>query len=291
MGDVPMRTAEGGRCARPAAHLFCLLRITARLTQRAPWRMPRLRAALAALLIVTGATSPALSGAWMFEPGDGVAIITTGFTGSANAYDADGRLQPIPDYRKFELRAHVEYGITPWLTGVLKTEGRLESQSDTERSFAGAGGRIRLAHTDRMVMSAQAIAYTPGLDDSGLWLDGEPAAFDARLLIGRSFSLFGRPGFVDAQAGYRVTEGDAADEVHIDLTLGLKPTPRWMLLAQSFSTISVGSGPSYRYDKLQASVVRWIRDGIGLEVGLTGTIAGVSALQERGAFASLWYEF
>lgn len=229
----------------------------------------------------------------MFAPGDGVTIVTTAFTGSANAYDADGRLQPIPNYRKFELRAHLEVGVTPWLTGVVKTEGRLESQSDTDRSFAalGVGGRVRLVQSERMVLSAQAIAYTPGLDDNAVWLDGEPAAFDARLLFGRSFHLFGTPGFVDAQAGYRVTDGDAADEVHIDLTLGLKPTPKWMVLAQSFSTIAVGGSAPYRYDKLQGSVVHWIRTDVGLEVGVTGTIAGVSALQERGAFASLWYEF
>lgn len=220
-------------------------------------------------------------------------IVTSAFTGSANAYDADGRLQPIPEYRKFELRAHIEYGFTPWLTGIVKSEGRLEVQDLDVRTAGvdGIGARVRLKETDRAVLAAQVIGYTPGLDRNGAWIESEPAALDARVLFGRGFTAFGRHAFFDVQGAYRFSAGGTDDEVHVDLTLGFRPVERWLLLAQSFSTISVGAEEPYRYHKIQASAVCRVYKGFSLQVGATGTVGGVSALQERGAFAAIWYEF
>lgn len=252
-----------------------------------------LHVGLLAGAFVLAFSGPASAGAWLFEPGDGVVIATAAFTGSANAYDENGRLQPISDYRKFELRAHIEYGVTPWLTGVFKTDGRLETQDgqDTTTGVTGLGARARLAKTDRAVISAQLVGYTPGLDTNAVWLQSEPAALDARILFGRSFMLFGQPAFIDAQGGYRATASGGSDEVHLDLTLGLKPSPRWLLMAQTFSTISINASEPYRYHKVQASALYRLAHGFGIQLGATGTIGGISALQERGVFSALWYEF
>lgn len=257
----------------------------------------RVAAALAMAALTTGMAigpaGPAGAGAWMFEKGDGVAIVTTAFSKSTKSFDENGRLQPIPLYEKFELRAHIEYGLTPWLTGVFKTEGRLESQETTVdvKGVDGLGARVRVAGTERSILSAQLIAYSPGLDRNGLIVESEPAALDARILFGRSFEAFGRPAFVDAQAAYRLSQGGENDELHLDLTLGLKPTPKWLLMAQSFSTFSTGQDAPYRYHKVEASVLRRIARGFGVQLGATATVAGVSALQEQGVFAALWYEF
>ena len=61
------------------------------------------------------------------------------------------------------------------------------------------------------------------------------------------------------------------------------------------TTVSIGSGtvwfPASRWSKLSGSVVIDLTSRWSVELGLFGTLAGVSALQERGAKAALWYRF
>ena len=67
------------------------------------------------------------------------------------------------------------------------------------------------------------------------------------------------PAFFDLQVAQRFRGGGAPGEFHADFTLGVRPAPRWLLLAQSFNVISEGAGswgfPSYEYYKLQLSAV------------------------------------
>ncbi|WP_453962917.1 hypothetical protein [Amorphus suaedae] len=235
----------------------------------------------------------ALAGAWTPERGDGVVIVTGTFSGAAKGFDADGRLEPLPEYRKFELSAHVEYGVTDWLTGVLHSAARLETQDAnlTTTAVDGIGLRARVARSDRMVVSAELNGYTPGLDRNGLWVESEPATLEARALLGYAFEVRDLPAFVDVQGAYRFSEGGQDDEIHIDVTLGLKPTPRWLLMAQSFTTLSAGKASDYRYQKLQASALCWLTAHHGLQAGVSGTVDGVAALQERTVFAAIWYRF
>ena len=240
-----------------------------------------------------GGGGPAHAGAWTPERGDGVVIVTSVFSGAAKGFDADGRLQPLPEYRKFELSAYLEYGLTDWLTGVVHSSARLETQDRDVRttSVDGLGLRARVARTENMVVSAELTGYTPGLDRNGLWVDSEPAAAEARILLGYAFSLRDRPAFVDVQGAYRLSAGGEDDEIHLDVTLGLKPTPRWLLMAQSSTVLSAGNAPDYRDHKLQASAVCWLTPRHGLQAGVSGTLDGVSALQERAVFAAFWYRF
>ncbi len=54
---------------------------------------------------------------------------------------------------------------------------------------------------------------------------------------------------------------------------------------------SAGNAPDYRDHKLQASAVCWLTPRHGLQAGVSGTLDGVSALQERAVFAAFWYRF
>ncbi len=102
------------------------------------------------------------------------------------------------------------------------------------------GARVRLFEVGNYVISLEASlrAASPSarrfLDMKDQW------QADARLQIGRPIEIFGLPGFLDGQIGYR-SRGQAGDEIRADVTCGLRPFDRWLLLAQSFSAITPGA--------------------------------------------------
>ena len=67
-----------------------------------------------------------------------------------------------------------------------------------------------------------------------------------RLQALRGFEAFGLPWFIEAQLGYR-TRGQSGDELRADLTLGLRPRPDLLLMAQSFSAFTPGAVASGGY--------------------------------------------
>lgn len=56
------------------------------------------------------------AGAFMQEEGRGQIIISSTFDRSDRFFDASGKLQPLAQYRKFELTTYAEYGLRDWLT-------------------------------------------------------------------------------------------------------------------------------------------------------------------------------
>src|SRR5665213_2208422 len=70
-------------------------------------------------VLVFGSSGDADAAAFLEPAGQGQVIVTTSFTDSANAFDASGRLVPVASYRKFELNAWMDYGLTDWLTLIV----------------------------------------------------------------------------------------------------------------------------------------------------------------------------
>jgi protein XagA len=58
--------------------------------------------------IGSGGIEEAWGGAWLLSPGDGQAIVYSDFSGSAQAFNAQGHLIPVRQYRKFELGTYIE---------------------------------------------------------------------------------------------------------------------------------------------------------------------------------------
>jgi protein XagA len=105
----------------------------------------------------------------------------------------------------------------------------------------------------------------------------------------------GWPAFVDVQFAQRFRMGEPPNEFRADLTLGLQPQERWLLLIQSFNVISEGAGsfstPSYSYSKIQLSAVYALTHSLSLQFGGYTTYMGRNALQENGLVLSAWYRF
>jgi protein XagA len=221
---------------------------------------------LAGLYFLVGA---ARAGAWVYPEGKGQLILTTAFADARGAFDAAGRLVKTPSYRKFETRFFLEHGLTDWLTligegSAMRFQGGGESAGMSQLNLlimeakagmpltlpaalsgtkyeglglGAAGARIRLFTYGDYVFSAEA-GLRAASAVARRFLDMRDATqVDARLLVGRSFELFGFTGFLDTQIGYR-TRGQNGDEIRMDLTAGVRPIERVMLMAQSFSAVT-----------------------------------------------------
>jgi len=255
---------------------------------------------LAALILVL-APACALAGAWTLERGESKLFVTSTFTYADKAFDDEGSLVEVPEYRKFDLSTSLEYGFRPWLTllarGELKEEKVDEPVDPTmtvpvSRSFgAVAGGaRARLWQASHWVFSTELSAFSGGFDTTGTQNPSDGPAVEARANLGFGDELLDRPVFADVSAGYRSRfDPDEPDEVKLDLTLGAQVLPRWQVLAQSFSTFQVDGDTHYH--KLAGSVVFSARESLHLQVGGIATVAGRNAVREVGGRIGFWYEF
>ena len=245
----------------------------------------------------------ALAGAWTLPKDEGQAIAGAIYTKSTHAFDDQGNAQPIPTYDKLDVELLFEYGATDWLTVLLSPEilsidiAAPINADSTSPGYLDFGARARLWSDATSVVSVQVIGSLPGMhdDDNPAEIGNTDAELDLRLLYGRSFTLANCPAYVDAQLAYRFRFDDPSNEVRIDLTLGMRPHPRFALIAQSFNTISDGTANDIfedgREHKVQLSAVWNLNENWAVQLGGIATVAGEDALRERGVVAAVWRRF
>lgn len=267
------------------------------------------------------ATTVARAGAWLWPENHGQALLTTTFADAQKAYDSNGRLVATPPYRKFETQLYIEHGVADGLTFVgegaaMDFSGASETTIDLARSIAeakaglpisdgrtpglhyqglglgAAGARLQLARFGDYILSTQATlrAASP---QARRFLDmRQPVAADARLLLGRFFTLAGMSGFLDSQIGFR-SGGQNGSEARLDLTAGMRPFPDFLIMAQSFSAVAPRGGvaPVMAAQKFQLSAVYDVTSSISLQIGGVIAILGVNSPAERGVFSGLWWRY
>ncbi len=247
--------------------------------------------------------APACAGAWTQDAGNGEIIATTFVDQASQAYDLSGKLTPTPLYRSMQANIYVAYGVTDWLTAIVRpgvqssTLGAPENQRYTGLGDSEAAVQARVWRDDSTVVSLQAGVRAPTIGGAtNLLLQGPSGPeYDFRLLLGRNFSLWDHSGFVDFSAGYRLVGDGAPDERHIDVTLGYYVTQDLMVMAQSFNTISNASNnpqfPCWSQSKAQLSLVYSLNPQWRAQIGVYTTLAGQNAYRENGALLALWRKF
>ncbi|UFZ07986.1 hypothetical protein LQG66_17520 [Bradyrhizobium ontarionense] len=250
-----------------------------------------------------GSTTPALAGAWTLDAGTGAVVFTGTAMQSNSAFDSGSKLQPIPRYSKDEAQALIEYGVTNWFTAMFQPSLQhvdIAAPFSARRSGLGytdIGGRARIWSDASWVVSAQAIVRIPGVFDKT-----NPAAIgytdpeiELRGLAGHSFKAGALPAFVDLELAQRYRLGGPPNEFRADITFGIRPAEKWMLLAQSFNVLSEGAGSwgygSFAYHKFQLSAVYALTPTLSLQLGGYSTYWGRNALQENGLVIGAWYKF
>lgn len=266
--------------------------------------MKRFAALLMLSLLNIGlSAAPASAGAWPQAEGTGQLITTLATSTSDTGFDGRDTGRNL-EFRKWELSPLFSWGVGADTSLFLKpTVQRLAA----DRSGGGTdhtsgltdtelGGTFALWRGAGSVFSLQPMVRLPFFYDP----DDNPALgsghvdLEMRALYGTNLAVAGIPSFLDAQLAWRQRTGAPADEASLDLTFGLRPDGNWMVLVQSFNTISVGdAGPGYgdfRRYKAQFSVVRRLTNSLSLQAGVNQAVGGRNDGDETGFLLALWMD-
>lgn len=266
--------------------------------------MARILAIVAAGLLAACPDCAAQAGAFTLEPGE-TKLFALGLASFGDKYfDRKGKLRSRGQYRKLDLQLFAEHGALDGLTVFGSTalqRIRAEDGSTSKRQGLGRsefGARLRLWTDGAWIVSAQASAVVAGARKSeGLAAIGETDdQIDVRGLVARSFEIFGKPAFVDVAAGYRLRGGDPADEIRVDVSFGVRPVERLLLIAQSFNQVGTrrwsGEFPlKQRIHKLQAAALFDLTESLQLVGAAFFSPVGRDSLEEAGATLGLGYRF
>jgi hypothetical protein len=261
---------------------------------------PRSKAAFISFLAVISLTvfqDPARAGAWLQKKGHGLLILSTTMLSGDKVFDTDGRPFSIPRYNRFDADAWLEYGLTDQFTLVLQPALRsVRVAKPYDLRYTGFGDssfglRIGLWSSSDTVFSVQPMVRVPG----GPLLAGTHVQTEIRLLYGHSYWLGAWPAFIDTEFAYRFGGGVLPDEAHSDVTLGVRPRPDTMVMAQMFGTFAFiraegfyASGWEY---KAAVSLVWDFARNWSVQAGGIATVAGANTLRERGYFAAIWKRY
>lgn len=246
--------------------------------------------ALAAVL----SCAEARAGAWPVAPGQTLAILKYERSEANTAFDADGDRASMPPRFDESVSLYVERGLTKRLTVQART-GWTRGE-DVFASYEGRGPvelglRYAAFRGERSVVSVYLGATLAGEGrNAGYAAPGAGETdLEARLLAGRSAVLLGRPAFGEVQLA-RLERSGLPDETRLDLTLGVEPSPRWLLLAQAYAGRADGGTGSPAWLKLELSAARRVGDW-RLQAGWRRSLAGRSSPAEGGPVVALWREF
>ena len=250
---------------------------------------------MAAALCCSG---PAYAQAFTQPKGEGRVITSVTWSNSGRAFDDRARSVDIADYDQLNVYLIGEYGATDDLTLLLTPSFRsvqVRGASDsTGLGYTDVGARHAVARGSNFVVSLQGLVRIPGMTrrDVLAQIGQTDMEYDLRA---QGAVTFGKGSFVNLEGGYRLRAGDPPNAYNIDATVGIRATPKLLLLVNSFNAISDGDGRGvfrrYRYHNAYAGAAYDVSRRLTLQAGVLGTVAGRNALRERGLFAAAWVRF
>ena len=258
---------------------------------------------LSAILLSPLCPSAARAGAWTLPKGAGLVIGSASWLQNETSFFSRNLNPNASRFIKREARLYVEYGVTDWLTAIVQPEALNQHLNAPNRaSYNGLGYsrfalKARLYEHSAFVISAQGqIAVPPPSDQPNRAQIGNTGPeTDWLINAGYGFELWSKPAFADVSAGYRTRSGRPPSEWRLDLALGIRPTPDWMILLQSFNMISDGAGaagfPQQSSSKVQISLIYDINKAWSVQLGLLQTIASRRVGTETGAIGAVWHRF
>lgn len=261
---------------------------------RGAWAIAACAPVLAALVC-----GDALAGAWTQKRGEG--ILLTGY--STHWLSAPGGTE----LRKSELSLYAEYGLTSRITLVGRlgvqslSETRAQPDEVADEAFSNAllaiggteaGLRLKLLAEGPWALSAQlSRTFESGGENRTNQRFGTGGGdVEIRLLAGRAF---GRDGFMETQLAYRALDARGGAEWRFDTAVGVPVSPRWRLMAETFSVRAEARprSPAYSGSRAQLSAVYDVPAGFSVSVGVLATLHADNTARERAIFTRFWRRF
>ena len=226
--------------------------------------------------------------------GEGLAILKYEEQKADTGYDPGGAEVSIDPRHDETLSIYSEYGLTDRLT--LQTKAALTRGHDNFVDYDGLGPielglRYALLHTDRSAVSLYLGATKDGVGrNAGYAAPGQgDTDLEARLLAGTSRQWRGVQGFAELQVA-RLKRSGLADETRVDATAGLRPTPRWLLMVQTYAGQADSEPVQSRWRKREVSVTHDL-GAWSLQAGWRQTLSGRETPIDHGLVLAVWRRF
>jgi len=241
----------------------------------------------------------AQAGAWPQAKG-GTQVIVSYEPGSADeGFDASGDKSVALDrWKQDSLSLFVDHGVSERLSLTAKVNYRdyaIGAESFSGLGSVEVGGRWTVKRTDDFVFAVGASAEGLGKgrrNDYDLGAKGG-TDYDLRAYAGKSFDLLGKAAFIDLQAARHLRQYEA-NEWRVDATLGVKPSQKWMVMAQVFAgQTDKESWGHAAWANTELSVVRHFgpRQDTSLQLSVRQTAAGQNVPAVHAVIVSLWKTF
>jgi hypothetical protein len=238
--------------------------------------------------------SSAWAGAWPMKDGEGLAILKYEGQKADTGLGPDGVEVAIDPRHDETLSLYTEYGLTDRLT--LQTKVALTRGHDNFVDYEGRGPidlglRYALLHTDRSAVSLYLGATKDGVGrNAGYAAPGQgDTDLEARLLAGTSRQWRKAQGFAEVQVA-RLKRSGLADETRVDVTAGLRPTPRWLLMVQAYTGQAESEPVQPRWRKREISVTHDL-GAWSLQAGWRRTLSGRETPVDHGPVLAVWRRF
>ncbi|MGB9604630.1 MAG: hypothetical protein ACP5U2_09975 [Bryobacteraceae bacterium] len=270
---------------------------------------------LAATGLSTIFAGEAYGSAWPQKKGHGILIWHTHAYRAEERFDEQGRRGPLGDQGRFRsavIQGWFEAGLTDAWTLVvtapimrLNYRDRWLQQESTGLGDVQAGIRRSLRGPENgWQVAAQVLAKAPAYGASVRPRPGNGQAdLEGSLLVGRSFPVAGRWGYVALESGYRKRWGRPADQLRGEGAVGMHLSSRVTVAGQLFAIRGLGSlqpperatnpliEPRFDLYKAQVSTIFWLAKGLGFQLGYLRDVAGRNVGAGDALVIGLWQKF
>lgn len=251
-------------------------------------------------VIVPAALAPgmALAGAWPQAPGATQLIASYEPGRASRAFDEDGHQSlHLTTWNQTDATLFIDHGVSQHFTVTAKLDLQSYRTATTRFSGIGAaeiGGRWTV-HQGKTYVFALGASVIGGkgrretFDTTGR----HGTDYDLRAYAGKSFRLYGVEAFATLEAA-RVLRQKEADQWRVDATLGVKPSPKWMVMAQVFAgQADKQAWGQSKWANTQVSVVRNFgpQQNLSVQLAVRRTVAGQSVPAVNAVVVSLWKRF
>lgn len=249
-------------------------------------------------------SSPALASPWGQQ--DGAVLVIT----RVDYFRA--RLSPLTSqnanerrrFERFETNNYVEFGLSGRTTlGAKVVYGSSTLTTDlgpiTQSGFSEIEifSQRSVRQSQNSIVGIQFTAGVPASFGSGVrdTLSNDGVDLELSGLFGVTLANAPLKVFAAAESGFRKRTGAAADQLNSQLTIGIEPNDRWLLLADLFSTISTrnerAGGADFDIVKIQPALVYRASNRWSFELGVNQEILGRNVATGRTIFVGLWSRF
>lgn len=212
--------------------------------------------------------------------------------------------EPIGQFQRLESNNYFEYGLTESVTiggkaiyGTTWLNNAAVSQSQSGFSELEGFGQYQILRSNKHAVSIRVAAATPVQLQSGARtsLMGKGVDLDFSALYGRDLLFKPVKIFTAAELGYRKNIGENADQIRTQITFGIEPHRRVLVLVEAFGTMSMQNhqkdGADFDIVKLQPSLVIKATERWSIQAGLNREVAGRNLELGRTFFIGLWSRF